>query len=136
VVLHHALLDHQDWPWWSEEVVGGRYRLRREGNNPSSSVKDAQEMDITTAGSHPILDGIAPFHITDESYKGMYLSPRNRPLLTTDHPTSDASVAWIGPCSSSRVVAIQLGHGPSAFGNPSYRALVNNAVRWAAGKTE
>jgi type 1 glutamine amidotransferase len=33
-------------------------------------------------------------------------------------------------------VAIQLGHGHSAFGHPSYRALVHNAVLWAAGKTE
>ena len=23
VVLHHALLDYQNWTWWSEEVVGG-----------------------------------------------------------------------------------------------------------------
>jgi type 1 glutamine amidotransferase len=136
VVLHHALLDYQDWAWWSEEVVGGRYRLRREGGNPSSSVKDAQVMDVAPAGSHPVLDGIAPFRITDETYKNMYLSPRNRPLLTTDHAASDPSLAWIGPCRTSRVVAIQLGHGPSAFGNPSYRTLVHNAVRWAAGKTE
>ena len=29
VVLHHALLNFQNWSWWSEEVVGGRYRLQR-----------------------------------------------------------------------------------------------------------
>jgi type 1 glutamine amidotransferase len=136
VVLHHALLDYQDWTWWSEEVVGGRYRLRREGGRPSSSVKDNQEMDVTPAGSHPVLRGIAPFRITDEAYKDLYQSPKIRPLLTTDHPASDAVLAWIGPCRTSRVVAIQLGHGPSAFGNPSYRTLVHNAVRWAAGKAE
>src|ERR1017187_6985841 len=25
VVLHHAIADNQSWPWWYEEVVGGRY---------------------------------------------------------------------------------------------------------------
>jgi type 1 glutamine amidotransferase len=64
------------------------------------------------------------------------MSPKIRPLLTTDNPTSDVNLAWIGPCRTSRVVAIQLGHGHSAFGHPSYRTLVHNAVRWAAGKAK
>ncbi|HZW34504.1 MAG TPA: ThuA domain-containing protein [Isosphaeraceae bacterium] len=134
VVLHHALLNYQAWTWWSEEVVGGRYRLRREGASPSSSVKNDQQIWVRPAGTHPVLNGIHPFHIVDESYKNLYLSPRIQPLLTTDNPTSDTHLAWIGPCATSRVVAIQLGHGHSAFGHPSYRALVHNAVLWAAGR--
>jgi type 1 glutamine amidotransferase len=132
VVLHHALLNYQDWTWWSEDVVGGRYRLRREGASPSSSVKDHQEIDVTPVATHPVLGGIHPFHITDEAYKNLYMSPRIKPLLTTDNPTSDTNLAWIGPCETSRVVAIQLGHGHSAFGHPSYQTLVYNAVLWAA----
>jgi hypothetical protein len=132
VVLHHALLNYQTWAWWSEEVVGGRYRLQREGGIPSSSVKNNQQLSVAPAVVHPVLDGIAPFRIQDETYRGMYFSPKIRPLLTTDNPASDVSLAWIGPCQTSRVVAIQLGHGRSAFGHPSYRALVHNAVRWVA----
>ena len=56
------------------------------------------------------------------------------PCLTTDNPHSDRVVAWIGPRAASKVVAIQLGHGPAVFGNPSYRALVHNAILWAAGR--
>jgi type 1 glutamine amidotransferase len=136
VVLHHALLNYQAWAWWSEDVVGGRYRLQREGQRPSSGVKADQQMDVTPASAHPVLRGINPFHITDEAYKNLYMSPRITPLLTTDNPTSDANLAWIGPCATSRVVAIQLGHGNSAFGHPSYRALVHNAILWAAGRTQ
>jgi type 1 glutamine amidotransferase len=135
VVLHHALLNYQKWPWWYEEVVGGRYRLERQGDIPSSTVKNDQEIFVTPVGEHPVTAGIGPFHITDEAYKRMWISDRVRPLLTTDNPTSDSSLAWIGPYEKSRVVAIQLGHGHSAFGHPSYRALVHNAVLWAAGKT-
>ena len=65
----------------------------------------------------------------------MWISPHVRPLLTTDNPNSSHVVAWIGPLAGSKVVAIQLGHGPTAFGNPSYRALVHNAILWAAGRT-
>ncbi len=136
VVLHHALLNYQKWAWWSEEVVGGRYRLQREGTAPSSSVKDHQSITVTPAGPHPVLRGIGPFHIVDESYKNLYMSDRIKPLLTTDNPTSDTNLAWVGPCTTSRVVAIQLGHGHTAFRNPAYRALVHNAVLWAAGKLE
>jgi type 1 glutamine amidotransferase len=136
VILHHALLDFQTWPWWSENVAGGRYRLQREGQSPSSSVKDDQQIDVKAAAAHPVLEGIGPFHIQDEAYKNLWMSDRITPLLTTDNPTSDVNLAWVGPCQTARVVAIQLGHGRSAFDHPSYRKLVHNAVRWAAGQTK
>jgi type 1 glutamine amidotransferase len=135
VVLHHALLNNQTWAWWSEDVVGGRYRLQREGPSPSSSVKDNQQIYVSPTGTHPVLQGINPFHITDEAYKNLYMSPQIKPLLTTDNPTSDTNLAWVGPCATARVVAIQLGHGRSAFDHPSYRTLVHNAILWAAGRT-
>ena len=86
------------------------------------------------ADAHPVLKGINPFHINDEAYKNLYMSDKIKPLLTTDNPTSDVNLAWIGPCTTARVIAIQLGHGHSAFGHPAYRTLVHNAVLWAAGK--
>jgi type 1 glutamine amidotransferase len=134
VVLHHALLNYQEWPWWYEEVVGGRYLLKSEHGIPSSKVKDSQHIYVSPAGEHPLTRDIAVFHIVDETYKGMWFSPRIKPLLTTDNPHSDRSLAWIGPCASSRVVAIQLGHGHTAFGHPSYRALVHQAILWSAGR--
>jgi type 1 glutamine amidotransferase len=135
VVLHHALLNYQKWPWWYQEAVGGSYRLQREGDIPSSTVKDGQEMSITPQGEHPITAGIGPFPILDEAYKRMWISPKARPLLTTDHPASDRVLAWLSPNPEYRIVAIQLGHGPTAFANPSYRSLVHNAILWAAGRT-
>ncbi len=134
VVLHHGILDAQKWPWWYEEVVGGLYRLERQGTIPNSTVKFGEEHLITPAGDHPITAGISPFHVTDETYKGLYISPNVKPLLFTDNPTSDRTVAWIGPCATSKVVYIQLGHDHSPFRHPSYRALVHNSILWCAGK--
>jgi type 1 glutamine amidotransferase len=134
VVLHHALLNYQKWNWWWEEVVGGRYRLDQEGSDPPSSVKLGQQIYVTPAEPHRVLTGVAPFHIVDEGYKNLWMSPHIRPLLTTDNPTSDHNLAWIGPCQTSRVVAIQLGHGHTAFDHPMYRTVVHNAILWAADK--
>jgi type 1 glutamine amidotransferase len=136
VVLHHALLDYQMWPWWYEEVVGGRYRLKSEGGVPSSTVKDRQQILVSPAQAHPITAGIGLFHIVDETYKRMGFSSRIRPLLTTDNPNSDRWLAWIGPTDQFKVVAIQLGHGHTAFGHPKYRALVHNAILWSAGRLQ
>jgi len=136
VVLHHGILNFQKWPWWYEEVVGGLYRLERQGTIPNSTVKFGQEHLITPAGDHPITAGIGPFHVTDETYKGLFISPNIKPLLITDNPTSDRTVAWIGPCTTSKVVFIQLGHDHSPFRHPSYRALVHDSILWSAGKLQ
>ncbi len=136
VILHHALLNYQEWPWWYKEVVGGSYRLKTEGDVRSSTVKDNQQFFVTPQREHPITAGIDPFHIVDEAYKRMWFSPGVRPLLVTDNPNSDRVLAWIGPSAAFRVVSIQLGHGPSAFNHPSYRALVHNAILWSAARTQ
>jgi len=134
VVLHHALLNYQRWPWWYENVVGGSYRLQNEGRFRASTYKGGQSIDLAPHGKHPITEGIEPFQVMDETYQHMWVSPRAQPLLFTNNPTSDRFPAWIGPCATSRVVAIQLGHGPTIFDHPAYRKLVHNAVLWAAGR--
>jgi type 1 glutamine amidotransferase len=136
VVLHHALLNYQKWDWWYQDTVGGSYRLQKEGDRLSSTVKNDQQISVTPVGQHPVTAGIAPFQITDETYKRMWMSPSVQPLLTTDNPYSDPVLAWVGPNAKAKVVAIQLGHGHTAHGNPSYRTLVHNAILWAAGKTK
>jgi type 1 glutamine amidotransferase len=134
VVLHHALLNYQAWPWWYEDVVGGSYRLRREGDIPSSTYKGDQKISVAVAGEHPVTRALGPFEVEDETYKHMWISRKVRPLLTTDNPNGDRLLAWVGPCATSRVVAIQLGHGPTVFSHPAYRTLVHNAILWCAGR--
>ncbi len=134
VVLHHALCGNWQWKWWYEEVVGGRYLMKDEGALPKSKFKHDEDMNVTPAAKHPVLAGIGPFRVHDETYKDMWISPKSTVLLKSDNPTGDPQVAWIGPYRASRVVAIQLGHGPEAHRLPEYRALVANAIRWAAGR--
>src|SRR5882672_3663163 len=133
VVLHHALLDYQSWAWWYQEVVGGSYRLATAGNIPGSTVKQDQPMSITPQ-KHPITADISPFQLTDETYKRMWISPDVTPLLITDNPNSDSTIAWISPYPKSKVVYIQLGHGHGSFDHPSFRAIVRNAILWSGNR--
>jgi hypothetical protein len=134
VVLHHALADNWQWKWWYEEVVGGRFLMGPEGNMLRSKAKEPVTLDVRPVAKHPVLEGVGPLKFVDEGYKGMYLSPRSKVLMETENPDNDKAVVWIGPWQKSRVVAIQIGHGPGAHNDPGYRRLVSNAIRWVAEK--
>ncbi len=135
VALHHAVCGNQNWRWWSDEVLGGRYLFELFEGKTSSYLHDVDEL-ITPVGNHPITRGIRPFRILDETYKDVWISPRVTPLLKSDHPTSNETVGWISPYDKSRVVYIQLGHDRNTNLNPNYQRLVRNAIQWSAGKLQ
>jgi type 1 glutamine amidotransferase len=136
VALHHAIADYPNWEWWYKEVIGGRYLVRPDGSTPASTYKDNQEACVTVAMRHPITAHVGTMHLWDETYHGMWISPDDKVLLRSDAPTSDGPVAWISPYEKSRVVYIQLGHGESAHLYPAYRRLVQDAIRWTAGRLD
>ena len=131
VVLHHALCDYQDWPWF-EELVGGRYLMSDEGDRKASTYRHDVVLLARPVGSHPIVDAVGTMRLVDETYKGMRISPKVTPLLEVDHPDSDRYVAWVSPYEPARVVAIQLGHDEHAHRSPAYRELVRRAILWSA----
>ena len=135
VVLHHAIIDNRRWPWWYEEVAGGRYLMEAEGALKASTYEHDVRLKVRPVGKHPVTDGIGEFAIVDEVYNYLWRSPKSRVLLEADRPEGEKAVAWIGPWEKSRVVVIQLGHGREAHENANYRKLVRNAILWAAGRT-
>ncbi|MFB3777379.1 MAG: ThuA domain-containing protein [Bryobacteraceae bacterium] len=135
VVIHQALGDNQDWPWWREEVTGGFLALNQAGQIKKTAVTSPAALDIRPAGKHPILRDIGPMQLAgEEAYRGMWQSPRITPLLQTASPASDRTVAWIGPHPKARVVCIQPGARRATHRNPEFRKLVRNAVLWCAGR--
>lgn len=76
VVLHHALVSFNDWPWY-RETIGGQYWDKK------STFKHDEELDIEAVNDHPITRGLARFHMNDEVYKGMWISDKNTILLRT-----------------------------------------------------
>ncbi len=134
VVLHHALVNYADWSWWCEEVVGARWLWKPTATQAKTTWKHDVVQKVYRVLDHPVTRGIERMDILDETYKGLWLSPRIRVLLRTDEASSDGPVAWIGPYEKSRVVVIQLGHGREAHLHPDYQKLVRNAILWAGGR--
>lgn len=135
VILHHALVDYSDFPWFWEEIMGARWlKVGGPGSKWKTTWKHGVEILAYPVAEHPITAGIGPMRIWDETYKGMWLSPGIKVLMRTDEPSSDGPLVWISPYRKSRVVIIELGHDRKAHLHPGYRRLVTNAIRWSAGK--
>jgi type 1 glutamine amidotransferase len=131
VVVHHAIVSYPEWDWY-RDLIGARYFEQPRDGRSASTYRHDQQMHIAVTRAHPVTEGLAPFTVLDETYKGMWLAPTNAVLLTTDNPTGDAPVAWISAYPRSRVVSIQLGHGPESHRDASFRRLMLNAITWTA----
>lgn len=137
VVMHSALASYNGWKWWWHDVIGGKYQYVTEDIDgiPKSDYKLDEHIVARVAADHPITSAVGAFELHDEeTYKGLWISPQAEILYQTDNPTSDGPIAWIGPCSKSRVVVIQPGHGPAAHRNAGYGALVYHSIVWAGGE--
>ena len=138
VVLHHALCSFQKWPEYIK-IIGGQYHLDKTVVNgvekPASSYKHGMHWKLQVADTnHPVTHGIKDFEIDDETYKDFEVLSDSHPLLRTDEPTSTKTIAWTRSYEGARVVYIQLGHDHTAYDNPNYQQLLEQAIRWAAKK--
>jgi len=70
--------------------------------------------------------------IHDEIYWGFRVGADVKPLITTTHPRSGKPLMWTRTEGKSRLVYLQLGHGPSAFKDENFRELVARSIRWVA----
>jgi uncharacterized protein len=135
VVLHHALVSYQHWPDY-ERIIGGRYP-EPDGKSGVVTAEVGYEHDVDIPvvlvdRDHPITAGVKDFMIHDEIYWGFRVRPDVTPLLTTLHPKSGKPLAWTRIERKSRVVYLQLGHGPEAFANPNFRKLIAQSIRWVS----
>ena len=137
VSIHHAIVDYTAWPWFWQDVIGGKYFEQPLGEHAKSEYKEGVEFVATVAkgaAAHPVMRGVPPLPVDDEVYRNMWHSPKVTVLMETDHPLNDRPVVYTGPDPKLRAVYIQPGHSESTMRYPGYRRLVHNAVMWAAGK--
>lgn len=129
VFLHHALVSYQEWDEFFH-IIGGRYVTEGDSADLSSYRHDVDiEIEIVDP-SHPVTKGLEDFMIYDEVYGNFMVSDQVTPLLKTNHPESTETVAWCHTYDKSRIVYIQLGHGPSAFEDANFLKLLSNALQW------
>ena len=138
VALHHSIGAFQQWPEY-RKIIGGKYYLNDlvEDGIERKASKYKHDLNFTIQvkdREHPITRGMNDFTIFDETYKNQVFEQDNHVLLTTDHPTSDESLCWVRRYGRAKICYIQMGHGPDAYANDSYRRLVARAIRWCAGR--
>lgn len=137
VVTHHALVSYQAWPEF-ERIIGGIYPEPQDQKGkvtPELGYEhDVQVPVVIEPREHPITAGLKDFTITDEIYWGFRTTRDALPLITTTQPKSGKPLAWYRTEKNSRVVYLQLGHGPSAYNDANYRKLLAQIIQWAARK--
>lgn len=88
---------------------------------------------------HPVTAGVAAsFKITDELYNSI-VDPKGTAIQVLATATSPVNgkvfpSVWIVQHPKARIVCIALGHDGKAHDHEAYQKLLQNAVKWAAGK--
>lgn len=124
VFLHHGLLAFPDWSAWSDLIS---IHQRSFTYSPDELVNL-----IPTAVEHPITTGLGAWTITDEIY-GMQEPHEVQVLLTTDHPRSMKSIAWIKESGKKRIFCFASGHDNQAWANSGFQKVLLRGIRWASG---
>ena len=122
--LHHGLLAYREWQTWSD-LIGIQKR--------TFTYKPDQQVNlIPTAVAHPITAGMQPWTIVDEIY-GMDEKLDGEVLLTTDHPESMNSIAWVREIGTKRVFCFASGHDHQTFVNPGFQEVLLRGIHWVSG---
>jgi type 1 glutamine amidotransferase len=164
VALHHALAGWPDWDEYHEWLGGRflyHPGPLRGASHPDSGYAHDVAYDAIVVADHPVTRGIPPqFAMQDELYLCPVFEADVTPLLRSsasftrdhfwsadlavsgrmhqregwEHPPGSNLIGWAKQAIASRLVYLQPGDGPSAYDNPHYRQLVENAIRWVAEK--
>jgi type 1 glutamine amidotransferase len=137
VALHHSICAFDDWEeYW--RIIGGKYfhkptMLDGVQYQPCSYIHDLHFNVSVADRKHPVTKGISDFEIFDETYKGYWVSPGVKVLLTTQEPSSTPVIGWEHKYGKAKVVVLQSGHDSPTFANENFRMLLRQAVLYAAG---
>jgi len=124
VVWHHALLCYPQWDLWGD-LTGLRDRAFGFEQNQSVPSHVVQS-------SHPIMQGLDNWTMTDEIYTMNGASDDCEVLVTTSHPRSMPHLAWTRSFRDSRVFCLQPGHDHHAFENDNFHQLLARGIAWSA----
>jgi type 1 glutamine amidotransferase len=83
--------------------------------------------------SHAVTEGVEPFTVRDELYI-METWPETYRLLASTNAEGGQPISWVRDEGDGRVFYLSLGHNPEVYGNPQYRKLLTQGIRWATGE--
>jgi type 1 glutamine amidotransferase len=129
VFLHAATWNHGGWKGYNERFINGKTPSHCAYGDVTVTVKDPKS---------PIMKGVpATFTFKEENYRSVLNDKEKAEILAENNP-DERNIAhpsvWTVQDKKARIVCITLGHDEPAHHNPSYKAILTNAVNWVAGR--
>ncbi|MGG7508609.1 ThuA domain-containing protein [Plantibacter sp. YIM 135249] len=117
-------LDPADRPLY--ELLGNRYLSHGPDHHEGRHL-------IEIVAEHPITAGVTDFELFDEYYEFEFASDDHTILAERRRADGEIiPVLYTREVGEGRVVYLALGHDMRAWGEPSFRTLVRQALVWAA----
>ena len=136
VFLHFTLSSQPEWDEY-HNLIGGKWFLKKFEPDPRKHSTYFPQMVVdlkVLQPEHPVMKGLTDFQMEDAFYGNIHIAPGVTPLLGAHDPTISRVIAWTHKYQNSKVVYVMPGYSNGAFGNPSYRKLLRNALFHVSGQ--
>ena len=132
VALHHSICAYDEWEeYW--RILGGKYFHKTtmfDGieYQPCSYIHDLHFTANIADKKHPVTKGVKDFDLFDETYKGYWVDPSAKILITTKESSSTPVIGWTKKYGKAKIVVLQSGHDTPTFQSPDFRKLLKQAI--------
>lgn len=149
VVIHSASVAMTESAWWKSLIGGSWVKGQTKWKEGPMNLYFTENQQI--GGGHPITRGASNFHLDDEIYYDMDISPDVRVLATAYTPKvkdgkkpAEGGKAhvydiqpqiWTYEKDNYRAFVSILGHFYDTFSRPNYRAILFRGIAWAGKRT-
>ena len=114
-------------------ILGGKYFHKTtlfDGieYQPCSYIHDLHFTANIADKKHPVTKGVKDFDLFDETYKGYWVDPSAKILITTKESSSTPVIGWTKKYGKAKIVVLQSGHDTPTFQSPDFRKLLKQAI--------
>jgi uncharacterized protein len=84
-----------------------------------------------TQPNHPVMQGLKPFQVRDETYVHTKINPDKTVLMERVDASGREPWTWVRTHGKGRVFYTAYGHDAEVWNNPNFHQLIRNALMWA-----
>ncbi len=84
-----------------------------------------------TQANHPVMAGMKPFQVWDETYVHTKINPDKTVLMERVDAAGREPWTWVRTHGKGRVFYTAYGHDERVWNNPNFHLLIKNALLWA-----
>jgi type 1 glutamine amidotransferase len=92
-------------------------------------------VNVLFSGDHPVLEGIQPFQVWDETYVHTMHNPDRTVLMERVDDAGREPWTWVRTHGKGRVFYTAYGHDERVWGHASFHRLIRNAILFTTAPT-